>query len=279
MAPLWRIERTLIDENNNPPDRHFRSVKPPIQRTPAVAHGLLRLTRTAISAMATALFCLGSSRRRPPGLDPDRPASHPGGVSQFHFDPATYMDLMRREVPSYQRLQDEVVRATEGVTAASVLDLGTGTGETLAAVLARHPGAAATGIDESAAMLDAAKSRLAGLSVGLRVADLGEPLPPGPFDLVVSALAVHHLDGPGKAALFGAIAGVLRPGGRFVLGDVVIPEDPRDVVTPLSEEYDRPSTTADQLGWLAESGLGATVTWAERDLVVLRADRPSSASR
>ena len=48
-------------------------------------------------------------------------------MGQFHFDPASYMDLMRREVPSYPRLQAEVVRATEGVTTASVLDLGTGT--------------------------------------------------------------------------------------------------------------------------------------------------------
>jgi tRNA (cmo5U34)-methyltransferase len=279
MTPLWRIERTLIDENNNLPSGHFRSVKPPIQRFPAVAHALLRLTRTAISASAAARFCPGSSLRQPSQLDGDRPASHPDGVSQFHFDPATYLDLMRSEVPSYERLQAEVVRATEGVPPASVLDLGTGTGETLAAVLARHPGAAATGIDESAAMLDAAKTRLAGLGVELLVADLSEPLPPGPFDLVVSALAVHHLDGPGKAALFGGIADVLRPGGRFVLGDVVIPEDPRDVVTPLSEHYDRPSTRSEQLGWLAESGFDATVTWAERDLVVLRANRPSFATR
>lgn len=214
----------------------------------------------------------------PARLDPDRPASHPGRVSQFHFDPVTYMDLMRSEVPSYQRLQEEVVRATEGVTAASVLDLGTGTGETLAGVLARHPGAVATGIDEDPAMLEAAGIRLAGLGVDLLVADIADPLPPGPFDLVVSALAVHHLDGPDKAALFAGIAGVLRPGGRFVLGDVVIPEDPGDVVTPICGGYDKPSTTADQLGWLAESGLDAMVTWAERDLVVLRADLRLSAT-
>jgi tRNA (cmo5U34)-methyltransferase len=200
-------------------------------------------------------------------------------VSQFHFDPATYMDLMRSEVPGYQRLQEEVVRTTEGLKVASVLDLGTGTGETLAAVLARHPGAAATGIDENPAMLGAAEDRLAGLGVNLVVSDLGDPLPPGPFDLVVSALAVHHLDGPGKAALFGRVAAVLLPGGRFVLGDVVIPANPRDVVVPVHDGYDRPSTTADQLAWLAESGLAATVTWAERDLVVLRADKPSSATR
>ena len=106
------------------------------------------------------------------------------------------------------------------------------------------------------------------------MADLTDPLPAGPFDLVVSALAVHHLRGPEKADLFARIAGVLRPGGRFVLGDVVIPVDPADAVTPVSDGHDRPSTLADQLGWLADAGLRAATTWSERDLVVLRADRP-----
>jgi tRNA (cmo5U34)-methyltransferase len=195
-------------------------------------------------------------------------------VSQFHFDPATYMDLMRAEVPGYARLQEEVARSTDGVETAQLLDLGTGTGETLAAVLALHPGATATGIDESPAMLEAAAARLSGLRIDLRVGDLADPLPRGPFDLVVSALAVHHLDGPAKASLFARIATVLRPGGRFVLGDVVIPEDPGDGGIPLSDDYDRPSTSADQLAWLADAGFEATVTWAERDLAVLRADRP-----
>jgi tRNA (cmo5U34)-methyltransferase len=194
------------------------------------------------------------------------------GVGQFHFDPASYMELMRVEVPGYARLQEEVARATEGVTAASVLDLGTGTGETLAAVLARHPGAAAVGVDESDAMLDAGAVRLAGRDVDLRVADLAESLPPGPFDLVVSALAIHHLDGPAKAALFVRIAAALHPGGRFVLGDVVIPADPADVVIPVDDDYDRPSTTGEQLAWLEAAGFEASVTWSDRDLVVVRAD-------
>ncbi len=194
-------------------------------------------------------------------------------MSQFHFDPATYMDLMAAEVPGYARLQDEVARATDGVEVGRVLDLGTGTGETLAAVLADHPAAAATGIDENPAMLEAAATRLAGPGVDFRVADLSDPLPPGPFDLVVSALAVHHLDGPAKAALFTRIGGALRPGGRFVLGDVVIPEDPGATVTPVTDGYDRPSTVVDQLRWLAEAGFEAAVTWSERDLAVVRADR------
>jgi tRNA (cmo5U34)-methyltransferase len=195
-------------------------------------------------------------------------------VSQFHFDPSTYLDLMREEVPAYGRLQEAVAAASAGIAVSRLLDLGTGTGETLAAVLARHGAAAAVGVDRSEAMLDAARTRLHGVKVELRVAELTDPLPDGPFDLVVSALAVHHLAGPDKAALFARIAGVLRPGGRFVLGDLVIPLDPDDAVTPLTSDHDRPSTLADQLRWLRDAGLEPTTTWCERDLVVVRADRP-----
>lgn len=196
-------------------------------------------------------------------------------MSEFHFDPATYPDFVRAEIPGYHRLQAELAGATAGLDVASVLDLGTGTGVTLATVLAVHPGAAAVGVDENPAMLEAARGRLAPLTttVDLRVADLADLLPEGPFDLVTSALAVHHLDGPGKADLFLRIAAALRPGGRFVLGDVVVPLDPSDVVTPVTDGYDKPSTAAEQLAWLADAGFDAALVWSERDLVVVRADR------
>jgi tRNA (cmo5U34)-methyltransferase len=196
-------------------------------------------------------------------------------VSQFHFDPGTYMELMQAEVPLYETLQATVAEAAAGVRALEILDLGTGTGETLARVLGRHPGARAVGIDESTGMLGAAAGRLAEYDAALQVADLLDPLPEGPFDLVVSALAVHHLDGPGKAELFRRVAAVLQPGGRFVLGDVVIPGDAGGAVTPLSDDYDKPSTVAEQVRWLGEAGLVVEVVWEEQDLAVFCADRPT----
>jgi tRNA (cmo5U34)-methyltransferase len=177
---------------------------------------------------------------------------------------------MHSEMPAYERLQDAAAAAT-GSHASRLLELGTGTGETARRVLARHPGASLVGIDASADMLAAA-----GLpGADLRVARLQDPLPDGPFDLVFSALAVHHLDGPGKADLFARIAEVLSPGGRFVLADVVVPEDPADATTPLSPDYDLPSGAEEQVTWLREAGLDARIVWSERDLAVLVSDRAS----
>jgi tRNA (cmo5U34)-methyltransferase len=193
-------------------------------------------------------------------------------VSQFHFDPDTYEALMAEEVPAYARLQQEIATATAGPSPPTILDLGTGTGVTAHRVLAAHPGAALVGIDESPEMLRAARRRLPP-TADLRVARLEDPLPPGPFGLVVSALAVHHLDGDAKADLFGRVAAVLAPGGRFVLGDVIVPVDPGDITIPIDDDYDKPSTVADQLRWLTDAGLVARVVWQQRDLAVLVGDR------
>jgi tRNA (cmo5U34)-methyltransferase len=187
-------------------------------------------------------------------------------MGQFHFHPDEYLDLMTSELPDYYRLQDEAAAAT-GSGAARLLELGTGTGETALRVLERHPGAALTGIDASADMLAVARERLP--DADLHVARLEDPLPPGPFDLVFSVLAIHHLDGPGKADLFRRVAEV---SGRFVLGDVVVPEDPADAVTPLSEGFDMPDRVDNQLEWLSQAGFAPTVVWSRRDLAVIAAN-------
>lgn len=189
-------------------------------------------------------------------------------MSQFQWDPGTYLARMRTEVPHYERLQQEAVAAT-GADARRVLELGTGTGETARRVLRHHPGAALVGLDASKDMLAHARASLPPARVELHVQRLDDLLPAGPFDLVLSALAVHHLDGPGKEDLFRRIAARLAPGGRVVVADVVVPEDPSDVVTPIDGEYDTPSTVAEQLRWLGDAGLQPTVAWAHRDLVVM----------
>lgn len=196
-------------------------------------------------------------------------------MAQFHWDPDSYLALMRSEVPQYERLQGEAVAAT-GSGVRRALELGTGTGETARRVLERHRSAILVGIDASNEMLDHARATLPNNRAELRVARLQDPLPDGPFDVIVSVLTVHHLHAVAKAELFERIAKRLAPGGRFVLGDVVVPEDPSDVVTPLDRDYDTPSSIAEQLSWLTAAGLRAELVWAYRDLAVLAGERPAA---
>jgi tRNA threonylcarbamoyl adenosine modification protein (Sua5/YciO/YrdC/YwlC family) len=191
---------------------------------------------------------------------------------QYHFDARTYADAIRSDVPAYDAFQDSVAAAS-GAGARRILDLGTGTGETARRVLSRHPEASLVGVDENEGMLAVARSGLPAERVELRVGRIEEPLPDGRFDLVTTALCVHHLDGAGKADLFRRVRDALLPGGLFVLGDVVVPVDPALATTPLTPGYDRPSPLADQLGWLSDAGFEASVAWEQGDLAVVSARR------
>jgi tRNA threonylcarbamoyl adenosine modification protein (Sua5/YciO/YrdC/YwlC family) len=189
---------------------------------------------------------------------------------QFHFDPETYVNEIRTDIPVYAEFQDAVVAAT-GDGARRILELGTGTGETARRLLDRHPQAELVGIDESPAMLEAGRAELPAERVTLSVARLQDEPPPGPFDLVASALCVHHLDGQEKQQLFERVRERLDVGGQFVLGDVVVPTRPEDAVISLTEGWDKPSPLPDQIRWLQAAGFAVEVAWQHRDLAVVRA--------
>lgn len=196
-------------------------------------------------------------------------------MAHHHFEPDTYPNRVRNKVPLYDELEDAVAGASEALAAARILDLGTGTGETARRVLAKHPDARVVLVDASAGMLEAARLALPEDQIErIVVHQLEDPLPDGRFDLVVSALAVHHLESADKRLLFRRITAALEPGGRFVLADVVIPDDPNRAVSPLDSPYDRPDRLDDQLDWMKEAGLEPRVVWSSDDLVVVRADRP-----
>ena len=189
------------------------------------------------------------------------------------WNPDVYPDLVRAEVPDYERVQSEVVAATHRREVTAILELGTGTGETARRLLDAHPAARLVGVDSSELMLRGARTVLDPERVDLRLQAIEDPLPEGPFELVAAAFSVHHLRADGKADLFARVARVLSPGGRFVLADVILPEDPGDVVTPMDDGFDFADPIDDQLAWLASAGLAASVAWAHRDLAVLVADR------
>ncbi len=110
----------------------------------------------------------------------------------------------------------------------AVLDLGCGDGVFTAELLKVSDTLSATLIDGNEGMLGKAKERLAGFPLlsFLRAEFqdiLAEKVPLGTYDLCVSSMAIHHLEGSEKAALFRLILSHLNNGGFFVNIDTVRP--------------------------------------------------------
>jgi tRNA (cmo5U34)-methyltransferase len=151
--------------------------------------------------------------------------SRPGTVAHPD-DPTAWSPIGYTEfvagMEHYQELQEQVLAATLHRRVTEVLELGTGTGEASARILAAHPEAFLVAMDASRAMLEAAEQRLPPDRVRFVASDIRDRLPEGPFDLVVSVLTVHHLDSNEKQKLYSNIADRLAPGGDFVLGDIVL---------------------------------------------------------
>lgn len=131
-----------------------------------------------------------------------------------------------RQAPDYdstaygrhaRRLHADVMAAVGGLAFADVLDVGCGTGATLAAVLDAYPATRAAGIDLSPKMVELARARL-GDRVHVEVAD-AEHLPArdASVDLVLCIDSLHHYPHPADAVA--EMHRVTRPGGRLVLGE------------------------------------------------------------
>ena len=178
-------------------------------------------------------------------------------LPQFHFTPETYPEMIRADVPRFDELQDRTVEAIP-FEPERVLELGIGTGETTRRLLDRFPGAQVTGLDSSPEMVFRARE----LGVEVRLARMEDPLPDGPWDLVVSVLTIHHLEAEGKRGLFRRVRDQSR---ALVFGDVV-EVALEDRVASLTEGFDFPSPARDQAGWS-----GGEVVWSADDLAVIRA--------
>lgn len=118
----------------------------------------------------------------------------------------------------------------EGVN--RVLDLGCGDGVLAKTIYEQDREIDITVTDGSADMIEAAKLNLRGLPVSefCRItfdAIINEQFERPPFDLVVSAFAIHHLDLDRKTLLFRRIIELLKPGGYFVNIDVAEADHPR----------------------------------------------------
>jgi tRNA (cmo5U34)-methyltransferase len=103
-----------------------------------------------------------------------------------------------------------------------ILDIGAGTGLLSGFLMEKYPKASFTLIDLSEKMLDIAKDRFRSNSnIKYTVGDYSKYNFVEKYDLVVSALSIHHLEDEEKKVLYEKIYSMLKQNGIFINADLV----------------------------------------------------------
>ena len=163
-------------------------------------------------------------------------------MGQFDWTPDEYLERIRLRIPRYDELQEQAVAAVP-FAPERVLELGMGTGETTRRLIEAHPDAWVIGLDSSPDMVFRARQTYD----DVQLARMEDPLPDGPWDLVISVLSVSDLDDEQQQALFRRVKDHSR---SLVIGDVFEDEE--------------------KLAKLVERCAGE-ITWQAGELAVIRA--------
>ena len=159
------------------------------------------------------------------GDNADKPAADD---TWTEADSKLFIETGRIFTPDRERQHDIVCRLIEAARPAGlVVELCCGAGELASAVLSRIPDIRLLALDGSPAMIERARTicgehrdRIAFRAFDLKAGDWRT------FDerpaAVYSSLAIHHLDGAEKLRLFKDLFEALRPGGRFIVADLML---------------------------------------------------------
>ncbi|HEY1277584.1 MAG TPA: class I SAM-dependent methyltransferase, partial [Thermoleophilaceae bacterium] len=191
------------------------------------------------------------------------------------------------KVEDYRSRADAIPHRLEGDAAllellparlGRVLDLGCGDGRLLALVRDARPDASGVALDFSPPMLARARERFDGVpEVEVVEHDFSRPLPGlGPFDVVVSSFAIHHLEEVRQRELYGEVLAVLEPGGLFCNLEHVASPTPAlhqeflDLLGVPEDPSNRLVAVETQLAWLRELGFAEVeCIWKWRELALL----------
>lgn len=198
--------------------------------------------------------------------------------SKFNEISKNYDSQRRKLIPCFDEFYGVAVSVAEVDTdRPKILDIGAGTGILSAYLLEKYPEASITLIDFSEKMLDVARERFSG-NENMRYisADYNKIEFQEDFDMVVSALSIHHLEDGEKKQLYKRIYSILRTNGIIVNADQVMGEtayiDSQNrkkwkesiEASGLSKEeilsayermkLDKESPVSEQLTWLENSG-------------------------
>jgi tRNA (cmo5U34)-methyltransferase len=162
-------------------------------------------------------------------------------MNRFDWTPEVYLERIRAQIPRYDELQEQAIAAIP-FAPERVLELGMGTGETTRRLIEAHPDAWVIGLDASPDMVFRARQTYD----DVQLARMEDPLPDGPWDLVISVLSAGDLDDDQLQALCRRVKEHSR---SLVIGDVFEPNKLKNL-----------------LAWS-----GGQITWQADDLAVVAA--------
>lgn len=201
-------------------------------------------------------------------------------TEEFYDDLASsYNDIIYRCAPRYEEMQQTMMQYVPGdLQPQRILDLGCGTGNLTLRVLETFPGAHVVALDLSQEILDVCRRQCGEQRVSYLQQDFSDlQLSANSFDLVVSSIAIHHVDDLKKQTLFQCVLESLKPGGVFTFVDQFrgetpgiyqqhmkvwktfadakgVPPEEWQMWMEHQEQHDFHATVHDQMKWLHEVG-------------------------
>ena len=218
----------------------------------------------------------------------------------FEGEAHEFDELIGRLSPAYDEMLDALVLALprQRSEAFQAIDLGCGTGTVAKRLKDAYPRARMTCVDLAENMLEMARDKL-GTDVRYQLADLRSYAFDRPYDVVISSLALHHLEtDEDKKQFYGKIFQSLAPGGVFYNADLILgstdylqkeymkkwksfmqrsvsTEEIKDKWIPMHYREDRPAILMAQLSWLENLGFASVdVIWKYYNFAVYGGIKP-----
>ncbi len=207
----------------------------------------------------------------------------------FEEEAKGYDELILKLIPHYKGMIKSLISSIpfEDSKSIKVLDLGCGTGNITAEVKKRYTNAHVTCIDLAEHMIDIARFKLTEYNdIKYKVGDLRHIPFDNDYDLIISSLALHHLQtDEEKIAVYHKIYNSLKEGGVFYNADNVLAsskylenvsiehwkefmrktiteKEIKEIWLPTYYEEDYPAPLIKHLDWLREIGFKEVdVTW------------------
>jgi tRNA (cmo5U34)-methyltransferase len=142
---------------------------------------------------------------------------------QFSNVSKKYDSQRKYLIPCFNDFYSACLPLVKSLTHAKrVLDIGAGTGLFSQFIYDLNPSLHFTLVDLSGQMLEVARERFEGEDhFEYTELDFSKDALPGKYDLIISGLAIHHLEDTAKAKLYKNIYQALNDGGLFINADQV----------------------------------------------------------